>query len=307
MTGRKGAKAKASEATRDARAMGAQKIAGKAAGVQEAATKPADVFPIVGIGASAGGLEALELFLANVPEDSGMAFVIVQHLDPTQKGFLVELLQRSTRMQVFRVKDGMQVEVNCVYVIPPNKDMSILHGVLHLLAPLAPRGVRLPIDFFFRSLAEDQQENSIGVILSGMGSDGTLGLRAIKGKGGVVFVQEPTSAKFDGMPRSAIDAGLADVIAPVEALSDSICAYLQHVPIINKSGRLDEYTAQSALGKVMILLREQTGHDFSLYKKPRSIAASSGAWDCTKSGRSPTMCTSCRRIRRRWNCYSASC
>ena len=233
----------------------------------EAAGEASRLFPIVGIGASAGGLEALELFLANVPADSGMAFVIVQHLDPTHKAIIVELLQRGTAMHVFQVKDRTRVEANCVYVIPPNKDMSILHGVLHLLDPVAPRGLRLPIDFFFRALADDQQEHSIGVILSGMGSDGTLGLRAIKEKAGVVFVQEPASAKFDGMPRSAIDAGLADVIAPVEVLPGKISAYLQHVPLITKPGRSDEYVAQSALEKVVILLRSQTGHDFSLYKK----------------------------------------
>ena len=157
-------------------------------------------FPIVGIGASAGGLEALELFLGKVPERSGMAFVIVQHLDPTHKGIMAELLQRTTAMQVVQVKDRTRVQPDCVYVIPPNKDMSILHGVLHLLAPVAPRGLRLPIDFFLRSLADDRQDRCIGVILSGMGSDGTLGLRAIKEKAGVVFVQEPASAKFDGMP-----------------------------------------------------------------------------------------------------------
>ncbi len=175
-------------------------------------------FPIVGIGASAGGLEALEQFLRHVPEHSGMAFVIVQHLDPTHKGIMPELLQRVTGMEVFQVRDRMRVKPNCVYVIPPNKDMSILHGVLHLFEPTAPRGLRLPIDFFLRSLAEDRQEQSIGVILSGMGSDGTMGLRAIKEKAGVVLVQEPASAKFDSMPRSAIEAGLADLVAPAEDL-----------------------------------------------------------------------------------------
>ena len=165
------------------------------------------LFPIVGIGASAGGLEALEQFLRQVPQGSGIAFVIVQHLDPTHKGIMAELLQRATGMEVFQVRDRMRVKPNCVYVIPPNKDMSILHGVLHLFEPTAPRGLRLPIDFFLRSLAEDRQEQSIGVILSGMGSDGTMGLRAIKEKAGVVLVQEPASAKFDSMPRSAIDAG----------------------------------------------------------------------------------------------------
>ncbi len=134
-------------------------------------------------------------------------------------------------MRIVQVKDRLKVEPNTVYVIPPNKDMSILHGVLHLLAPVAPRGLRLPIDFFFRSLADDQQERSVGVILSGMGSDGTLGLRAIKEKAGAVFVQAPASAKFDGMPRSAIDAGLADVVATVEELPGKIIAYLQHTAL----------------------------------------------------------------------------
>jgi two-component system CheB/CheR fusion protein len=149
----------------------------------------------VGIGASAGGLEALELFLRNVPPDSGMAFIVVQHLDPTHKGILTELLQRITPMTVVQVSDRTKVKPDCVYVIPSNKDMSILHGVLHLFDPAAPRGLRLPIDFLFRSLALDLQERSIGVILSGMGTDGTLGVRAIKEKSGVVLVQEPSQER----------------------------------------------------------------------------------------------------------------
>ena len=224
-------------------------------------------FPIVGIGASAGGLEALQLFLQNVPEGSGMAFVIVQHLDPTHKGIMAELLQRDTTMKVTQVKDHTRVRPNCVYVIPPNKDMSVLHGVLHLFDPAAPRGLRLPIDFFFRALADDSEERSIGVILSGMGTDGTMGLKAIKGKAGVVFVQDPASAKFDGMPRSAVEAGLADVVAPVEALPGKIIAYLHHSPLIAKPGLAEEDKAHSAFDKIVILLRAQTGHDFSLYKK----------------------------------------
>ena len=226
-----------------------------------------NTFPIVGIGASAGGLEALELFLKHVPAGSGLAFVIVQHLDPTHKGILVELLQRVTPMPVVQAKDRLKVAPDRVYVIPPNKDMSILHGVLHLLEPAAPRGLRLPIDFFFRSLADDRQARSIGVILSGMGSDGTLGLRAIKEKAGVVFVQAPASAKFDGMPRSAIAAGLADVLAPAEELPGRIIDYLKHAPLTATPDPSRESKNQSALEKVFILLRTQTGHDFSLYKK----------------------------------------
>src|SRR4051794_12124966 len=188
-------------------------------------------FPVVGIGASAGGLEALELFLGRVPKGSGLAFVIVQHLDPTRKGIMPELLQRATTMKVIQVKDLMKVQANCVYIIPPNKDMSILHGVLHLLEPASPRGLRLPIDFFFRSLAQDQREHSIGVILSGMGSDGTLGLRAIKEKAGLALVQDPATARFDGMPRSAIVSGLADIVARVEELPAKIIAYLKRTPL----------------------------------------------------------------------------
>jgi chemotaxis methyl-accepting protein methylase/flagellar biosynthesis GTPase FlhF len=224
-------------------------------------------FPIVGIGASAGGLEALELFLENVPPASGLAFVIVQHLDPTHKGIMAELLQRTTPMKVVQAKDRTPVKPNCVYVIPPNKDMSILDTVLHLLDPVQPRGLRLPIDFFFRSLADDAEERSIGVILSGMGTDGTLGLKAIKGRAGVVFVQDPATAKFDGMPRSAVEAGLADVVAPVDALPRKIVAYLQHAPLIARPGLAEDDKSHSALEKVVILLRAQTGHDFSLYKK----------------------------------------
>ena len=144
-------------------------------------------FFIVGLGASAGGLEALGQFLSHVPKQSGLGFVVVQHLDPSRKGVLVELLQRNTPMPVVQIKDRMKIEPDHVYVIPPNKDLSILHGVLHLLEPAAPRGLRLPIDFFFRSLADDQHERGLGVILSGMGSDGTLGLRAIKEKAGASF------------------------------------------------------------------------------------------------------------------------
>jgi chemotaxis methyl-accepting protein methylase len=225
------------------------------------------VCPIVGIGASAGGLEALEQFLGHVPAGSSLGFVIVQHLDPTHKGIMPELLQRITSMKVRQVKDRTRVRPNCVYVIPPNKDMSILHGVLHLLEPAAPRGLRLPIDFFLRSLAQDQQERSIGVILSGMGSDGTLGLRAIKEQAGVVLVQDPATAKFDGMPRSAVDAGLADIVAPASELPGRILGLRQYTPLIARGEVPSEDQTQGALAKAVILLRAQTGHDFSLYKR----------------------------------------
>lgn len=225
------------------------------------------LFPIVGIGASAGGLEALEQFLRQVPARSGMAFVIVQHLDPTHKGIMAEILQRNTGMKVAQVRDRMRVKPDCVYVIPPNKDMSILHGVLHLFEPMAPRGLRLPIDFFLRSLAEDRQAASIGVILSGMGSDGTMGLRAIKEKAGVVLVQDPASAKFDSMPRSAIAAGFADMVAPAADLPAKLIDYLRYARAIDRTEVSLKEKEVSGLEKVLILLRDRTGQDFSLYKK----------------------------------------
>jgi len=225
------------------------------------------LFPVVGIGASAGGLEAIEQLLRSVPERSGMAFVVVQHLDPTYRGMLAELLQRNTPMPVVQAKDRMAVEPDHVYVIPPNKDMSLMHGKLHLLPQAAPRGLNLPIDFFFRSLAEDQQERAIAVILSGMGSDGTLGLRAIKEKGGAAFVQAAASARFDGMPRSAIETGLADVVAPVDELVARIMAYRHRLPQGYRSDASIEDKDLSALDKVFVLLRSQTGNDFSSYKK----------------------------------------
>jgi two-component system CheB/CheR fusion protein len=223
-------------------------------------------FPVVGIGASAGGLEALEQFLSNVPDNSGMAYVVIQHLDPTQKGMLPELLQRISRMNVFQVKDRMPIKPNCVYVIPPNKTMSILKGVLHLFEPIEARGLRLPIDFFLRSLANDRHEQAVGVILSGMGSDGSIGISAIKERNGVVLVQDPAEAKFDSMPRSAIDSVVPDIVAPAHELPARLCDLLKHIPVI-KSDLDPEIKDQSSLEKIIILLRIQTGNDFSLYKK----------------------------------------
>ncbi len=224
---------------------------------------------IIGVGASAGGLEALEQFFRPIPLDCGLAFVVIQHLDPTHKGILPELLQRVTPMSVSQALEGVRVKPGCVYVIPPNKDLSILHGKLHLLEPAAPRGLRLPIDFFFRALACDQHERAIGIILSGMGSDGTLGLRAIKENAGLAFVQSPETAKFDAMPRSAIDNGLADIVAAPQALWEQVSACLQyHLPGVQGISRPDQArNSPGALEQIIMLLRERTANDFSLYKK----------------------------------------
>lgn len=224
------------------------------------------LFPIVGIGASAGGLEALEQFLSSVPENSGLGYVVIQHLDPTQKGMLPELLQRVSKMKVYQVKDRMVVKPNCVYVIPPNKSMSILNGVLHLFEPIEIRGLRLPVNFFLRSLADDRKGMSVGVILSGMGSDGSEGLRAIKEKNGIVMVQEPASAKFDSMPRNAINSVLVDIVAPAGKLFEELSALLKSIPPL-KHDLVLESKDISAIEKIIILLRTHTGNDFSLYKK----------------------------------------
>lgn len=223
-------------------------------------------FPIVGIGASAGGLEALEQFFINMPKSCGMAFVIVQHLDPTHAGIMPELLQRITLMKVYQASDSLKVKPDCVYVIPPNKNLSLLNGKLHLFDPVESRGLRLPVDYFFRSLADDQLQNSIGIILSGMGSDGSLGVKAIKEKNGIVMVQDPASSKFDSMPRNAIDSVIADIIAPPDIMPLKLIDYLKFTPVSTLEPDLDA-RHKSNLEKIIILLREQTGHDFSLYKK----------------------------------------
>ena len=161
-------------------------------------------FPIVGIGASAGGLAAFEAFFSGMPADAdpGMAFVLVQHLAPDHKSILTDLIRRYTRMQVFEVEDGMAVRPNCAYIIPPNRDMAFLNGTLQLLEPSSPRGQRLPIDFFFRSLAQDQHARAICIVLSGTGSDGTLGVRAIKGEGGMAMAQNPASTEYEACRRA---------------------------------------------------------------------------------------------------------
>ena len=231
--------------------------------------EPAKGFPVVGIGASAGGLAAFEAFFAGMPAktEPGMAFVLVQHLAPDHESILTDLIRRCTRMQVFEVEDGMVVQPNCTYIIPPNHDMAFLNGALQLLPPSEPRGQRLPIDFFFRSLAQDQHERAVGIVLSGNGRDGALGVRAIKGEGGMVMAQSPESTEFDGMPCSAIATGLVDFELPPAEMAAQLIAYAAHAfgkperPATSLAGK-----TVNELRKIFILLRAQTGHDFSQYK-----------------------------------------
>jgi two-component system, chemotaxis family, CheB/CheR fusion protein len=227
-------------------------------------------FPIVGIGASAGGLAAFEAFFSAIPDDSnpGMAFVLVQHLDPNRKSMLTDLIGRYTRMPVYEARDGMFVQPNCVYVIPPNRDMILEYGTLKLQEPAEPHGHRLPINVFFRSLAQSKQEMSIGIVLSGTGEDGTLGVRAIKAEGGIVMVQSPESSEYDGMPRSAIATDLTDYIMPPAEMPAQLIAY-----VTQAFGKIPHVIpkAEDAMKKIFNLLRIRTGHDFSDYKQKTII------------------------------------
>ena len=230
---------------------------------------PMQPFPIVGIGASAGGLAAFEAFFSGIPAvtEPNMAFVLVQHLAPDHKSILTDLIQRYTRMQVSEVEDGMVVRPNCAYIIPPGRDMSFLNGSLQLQEPSAPRGQRMPIDFFFRSLARDQGESAICVVLSGTGHDGTLGVRAIKGEGGMAMAQSPNSTEYDGMPKSAIATGLIDYELPPAEMAVQLMAYAAHPftglsKIASSMQAKDENTRKT----IFNVLRNETGHDFSQYK-----------------------------------------
>jgi two-component system CheB/CheR fusion protein len=233
----------------------------------------AAAFPIVGIGASAGGLAAFEAFFSGLPadRDAGMAFVLVQHLAPDHKSILGDIIQRHTRMAVHEVTDGMVVQSNCAYIIPPGYDMALLNGTLQLLQRCAPRGQHLPIDFFFHSLAQDQRERAIGIVLSGTGTDGTAGVRAIKGENGLVIAQNPESSEFDGMPRSAIGTGLVDYVMPPAEMPAKLIAYAAHLSDRPRLENIPTHKAESDLKKIFVLLRAQTGHDFSLYK-PSTIS-----------------------------------
>ncbi|MGF2733696.1 chemotaxis protein CheB [Marinobacter sp. DUT-1] len=227
---------------------------------------------IVGIGASAGGLASLEDFFRNTPCNTGMAFLVVQHLDPTQKALLPELLQRYTEMPVYEAEQNMPVCANSIYVIPPNRELRVLDDTLKLNQPAEPRGLRLPINVLFSSLASAQNEQAIAVVLSGMGSDGTLGLQAIKATGGLSAVQTPGSAQFDAMPKSAIAAGCADIVAPAGELPARILACVRRVPEPDQGPEYSHpaHASLKRLAPILRLLREQTGHDFSLYK-PTSL------------------------------------
>jgi two-component system CheB/CheR fusion protein len=225
---------------------------------------------IVGIGASAGGLEAFETFFTHMPPDSGMAFVLVQHLAPDRASLLPELLARYTQMPVLQVEAETPIAPDHVYVIPPNATLTVSGGRLHLVSPpVEARGRRTPIDQFVRSLAEDQGAYAVCILLSGAGTDGTLGLQAIKEYGGMALAQAPATARYDSLLRSAIATGLVDHILPVEAMPAQLIEYAMHLTTRGDPGNpaaLDA-TGSTHLPAIYALLQQHTGHDFSQYKE----------------------------------------
>jgi two-component system CheB/CheR fusion protein len=229
--------------------------------------KPQEGFPIVGIGASAGGLEAFEEFFTQMPSDSGLAFVVVPHQSPSHTSLLPGLLQKCTSMPVLEVADGLAVKPNTVYLALAGKNLALLNGTLHVMEPALQDRLPLPIDYFFRSLAEDQKHRAVGIVLSGTGSDGTLGLKAIKGESGMTMAQAPDSAKYAGMPQSAIATGIIDYVCPPAQMPEQILAYIRGPYLTPMPSGLDqESDVGQFLHKVFVLLRDRTGNDFSLYK-----------------------------------------
>lgn len=224
-------------------------------------------FPIVGIGASAGGLEALDQLFESMPSETGMAFVVVTHQHPGHTSLLPELLGRETKMAVAEAGDGVKLEPNHVYIGPPGGHLAILNGRLHRMDVDVKESPKLPIDHFFRSLAEDQKERAIGIVLSGTGTDGTLGVKAIKGNSGMVMVQQPQSAAYAGMPSSAIATGLADYVLPPIDMPEQLVAYTKGPFLLGgAAAAASPPVPAEPMEKIFVLLRSRTGHDFSAYK-----------------------------------------
>ncbi len=231
---------------------------------------PKKDFTIVGIGASAGGLAEFETFFSSLSTNTklGMAIVLVQHLDPNYKSILTDLIKRYTQLPVYEVTDGMIVQPDNIYVIPPKYDMVLEDGILHLKEPTEAHGFRLPIDLFFKSLAQEKREKAIGILLSGTGSDGTVSVRMIKAEGGLVIVQSPESSEYDGMPRSAIATGIVYyILTPAEMLTklnDYNNQKFEKIPVL-------PHKTESAMKKIFNILNTKIGHDFSDYKEKTII------------------------------------
>ena len=221
---------------------------------------------IVGIGASAGGLDAFRKFFMEMPSTSGLAFVIVTHLDPDHKSIIDELFIKTTQMHIAQVVDGMKIVPNSIFFIPPNKNTTVLNGRFQLLDPVQKRNAKYPINFFFVSLSRELKGKAVGIILSGAGTDGTEGIKAIKNEGGMVMVQDSKPAKYDGMPKSAIASGSADYILPIEKMPQQL---LKHIVQMDESRKKREKKLlpepADTLHKIFVIIRNRTGYDFSHY------------------------------------------
>ncbi|MBF0227084.1 MAG: PAS domain-containing protein [Desulfobacterales bacterium] len=241
-----------------------------------------DNFFIVGLGASAGGLEAFESFFTHMPPDVNIAFIVISHLAPTKISILPELIQKCTQIPVFTIEDGIKINPNSIYVVPSNNNVAIFKGVLQLLDITKAENPDMPIDFFFKTLAQDQKEMAIGIVLSGMGTDGTIGLKAIKNELGMIMAQQIDTAAYISMPQSAISTGIVDYILPPASMPEQLIKFVKHTATTTKS-KIDVCDGKmpDALQKIFIILRSITGHDFSAYKQN----------------------TICRRIERRMNIH----
>jgi len=235
--------------------------------------------PVVALGASAGGIEALGQFFDAMPSDSGMAFVAVLHLDPTHESQLAHILSQRTAMPVLEIEDGMAIERDRVYVIAPNASLEVRDGHLRLSKPDAPRGQRRPVDILFASLAEERQERAIAIVLSGTGTNGTHGLKAVKGAGGCVLVQDPRTARFDGMPRSAIDAGLADHVLDPGAMPEVLMRLSRH-GYFTDPDRITggDGAGRSELEPIITYFKRARAAISATTSAARSAGVSTGAW-----------------------------
>jgi two-component system CheB/CheR fusion protein len=226
-----------------------------------------DDFPVVGIGSSAGGLDACRKLLDALPGGSGIAFILVQHLDPTHESMMVDLLADHTSMTVLQATDGMLLKRDQLHVIPPGTYLSVSNGALHLSKPRARHGARLPFDFLLHSLAEEYGKRAICVVLSGTGADGSIGLKAVKEKGGHVIAQDPDEASYDGMARNAIMTGAVDLVLPVARIPDALVNYARRMPLSREHSDLPrKVMPKDWLAEIVDLLRTKTAHDFKLYK-----------------------------------------
>jgi two-component system CheB/CheR fusion protein len=254
---------------------------------------------VVGIGASAGGYDAIRSFFKAMPENTGVAFIVVQHLDPSHASLAAELFGKVTAMPVLEARDGEPIEANHVYTSPSDRDLTLRDGRFSLTARDPQQRMHLPIDNFFNSLGEGFGARAIGIVLSGTGSDGALGIKSIASHGGIVLVQDPSTAQFDGMPRSAIATGACNYVLPVENMPEVIAAYALHPYAASPEVPGEDDITEKATQSILTIIREQRGYDFAATSATRCCGASAAAWVCAASGAtcSTPRCSSANRAR----------